>query len=80
VSAGEIAQLMTSAATLLGVIGGIVVSLRNSRKLEDVHQSTDGKMDALITEVRAASFAKGVKSETDKHDDRDHTANSDPVV
>jgi len=54
--------------------------LRNSRKLEDVHQSTDGKMDALITEVRAASFAKGVKSETDKHDDRDHTANSDPVV
>ena len=50
----------------IAVIGGLVVSLRNSSKIEQVHQSTNGKMDALIAEVRAASFAKGVKSEQDK--------------
>jgi len=61
----EIAQIITSVATLLGVIGGVVVSLRNSRKIEEVHKSTNGKMAALIREVREASFAKGVKSEKD---------------
>ena len=65
-SAGEVAQLITSVATLIGVIGGVGVSLRNSRKIEAVHKSTNGKMEELVAEVRASSFAKGVKSETDK--------------
>jgi len=62
---GELAQIITSIATLIGVLSGVVVSLRNSKKLTQVSESTDGKMDALIKEVREASFAKGVKSERD---------------
>jgi len=62
---GELAQIITSVATLLGVIGSVGVSLRNSRKIKEVHDSTNGKMDALIDEVRQASFAKGVKSQKD---------------
>jgi autotransporter translocation and assembly factor TamB len=65
-SGGEIAQLITSAATLIGVIVGGVVSLRNSTKIDEVHKSTNGKMDQLVTEVRAASFAAGQKDEKDK--------------
>jgi hypothetical protein len=49
----------------IAVVGGLFVSLRNSYKIEQVHQSTNGKMDALITEVREASFQKGVKAEQD---------------
>jgi hypothetical protein len=65
-SGGEVAQLITSVATLIGVIGSVGVSLRNSRKLEEVHKSTDGKMEKLISEVRESSFAKGVKQQKDK--------------
>jgi hypothetical protein len=63
---GEVAQIITSVATLLGVIGGILVSLRNQKKIEAVHKSTNGKMEELIGVVKKASFAEGVKSETDK--------------
>jgi hypothetical protein len=50
----------------IGVLGGLFVSLRNSSKIEQVHQTTNGKMEDLIKEVREASFQKGVKSEQDK--------------
>jgi hypothetical protein len=62
----EMAQIITSVATLLGVVGGILVSLRNQKKIEAVHTSTNGKMEELIEVVKKASFAEGVKSETDK--------------
>jgi uncharacterized membrane protein len=65
-SGAELAQIITSVATLVGAIAGLMVSLRNSKKIEQVHQSTDGKMDALIEEVRRASFAQGVKAEKEK--------------
>jgi hypothetical protein len=69
-SGAELAQIITSLATLLGAIAGLVVSLRNSRKIKEVHESTNGKMDALIAEVREASFAKGVLSEKDRDGSR----------
>ena len=39
---GQVAQLITSVATLIGVAGSTAVSLRNSKKLEEVHKSTNG--------------------------------------
>jgi hypothetical protein len=60
-SAGEVAPLITSIATLLGVVINGLISARNGRKLNVVHKAVNGKMEELVTEVRAASFAKGVK-------------------
>jgi hypothetical protein len=61
----ETAQIITSLATLTGVVGGLIVSLRNSRKIEEVHKSTNGKMDELVQVVKKASFAEGMKAEKD---------------
>jgi hypothetical protein len=61
-----LAVFITALATLITSIGGVLVSLRNSRKIVRVQEATDGKMEAFIQEVREASFAKGVKSEHDK--------------
>jgi len=61
-----LAVFITALATLITSIGGVLVSLRNSRKIIRVQETTDGKMEEFIEEVREASFAKGVKSEHDK--------------
>lgn len=63
---GETAQVITALATLVAAVGALIVGLRNSRKIEEVHKSTNGKMEQLVTEVRAASFAAGEKAEKDK--------------
>ena len=65
-TAAELAPLITSIATLLGVIINGFISARNGRKLNVVHEAVNGKMEELVKEVRTASFAKGVKSEIDK--------------
>jgi hypothetical protein len=57
--------LITCITNSLVAIGGVLVSLRNSRKLDIVHATTNGKMEQLIDVVKEASFAKGVKSEKD---------------
>lgn len=46
------------------------VSLRNGRKIDEVHRSTNGKMDQLVDEVRTASLAKGRKDEKDEEEER----------
>lgn len=59
---------------------GVMISTRNQKqigvvneKVENVHSltkqvqvETNGMKDELVAEVRASSFARGVKSETDK--------------
>ncbi len=62
----ELAPLITSIATLLGVIINGFISARNGRKLSVVHEAVNGKMEELVKEVRTASFAKGVLAEKDK--------------
>jgi hypothetical protein len=66
VSITELSIFITCMANTVGIVGGLFVSLRNSKKITEVHESTNGKMDALISEVRVSSFARGVKSEKDK--------------
>lgn len=53
----EVAQLITSIATLIAAIGALVMGLRNSHKIEQVHQATNGMMarsDALIAKASKA--------------------------
>jgi hypothetical protein len=64
-TASEIAPLITSCATLLGVIINGFISARNGRKLNTVHTAVNGKMEQLIKEVRIASYAQGVKAQKD---------------
>jgi hypothetical protein len=65
----EFSQVITA----MGVLTSAVLSWRNGRKLVEVRDLTkkvqeeaNGMKSELVEEVRKASFAKGVKSETDK--------------
>jgi uncharacterized membrane protein len=61
----EVALIITSAATLVTSIGGIVLGLVNRTNIKEVHASTNGKMDQLLHVVKKSSFAEGVKSQKD---------------
>lgn len=72
-SGAEYALIITSLATLVSAIGGIVVSLRNADKLQKVHDEvkvvaseTNGMKDQLVKVTGEAEFAKGVKQERDR--------------
>lgn len=59
--------------TAFGVAYVAVIQARQSRKLDSVadkvevvRHETNSMKDQLVEEVRKSSFAKGVKSETDK--------------
>lgn len=66
----EVALVISSIATLVTAIGGFVVTLRKvdgvKAHVVKVETATNGMKAQLVDEVRKASFAKGVKSETDK--------------
>ncbi len=57
-SFGDVAQIITA----LAAVGAVVASLRNSRKIEEVHISVNSRMDQLIESVKSDSFKDGVKS------------------
>ena len=63
-SIGEVGQLLTGVAALWAAITG----WRNGRKIDAVHESTNGKMDKLLEVTQAASFAAGQKDEQEKGD------------
>ena len=74
-SGGEVAQIIASCATLLGVVINGFISARNGRKLSAVHTAVNGKMEELVKEVRESSFAKGEKAEKEKDN-----GSSNPLV
>ena len=61
---GEIGQLLTGVAALWAAIS----SARNGRKIDAVHESTNGKMEQLLKVTKAASFAAGQKDEKERGD------------
>lgn len=70
VDMATVAQLLTALATLLGVLGGILVSYRNGRKLNEntaltqkVHESTNGRLDSLVGAVQTAAEAAKLAAE-----------------
>ncbi len=54
-SAGEIAQIITAMAAL----GAVILSWRNSRKIDQVHVATNSMKDALVTATGNAAHAAG---------------------
>jgi hypothetical protein len=70
---GDVAQLITAFATLIASIGTLVIGFRNSRKLEIVHQATNGLTSKLVNLTAESAKAEGnlegraeLKSEQDK--------------
>jgi len=59
---GEIAQLLTA----LAAVGAVLMSYRNSRKIEQVHISINSRMDQLLKSSGEAEFAKGEEKERNK--------------
>ena len=58
-SGGEIAQLITSIATLVGVVGTLAIGWRNAGKIDDVHTLANGLTAKLVASTATASLAKG---------------------
>ncbi len=56
---GELAALITSLATLLGVLWTIHLSRTNAREIEKVHVATNGMKDQLVAATAASSNAAG---------------------
>lgn len=55
----EITNLILAIATLLGSLGALVIGVRNSRKLDDVHIDIDGRMTELLRASGAEQKALG---------------------
>jgi hypothetical protein len=62
----SLAVVITSVATLVTAVGGAIIGISNARKLTQVHESTNGKMEELLRVVREASFAAGQKDQKEK--------------
>jgi len=65
---GELALVITAVGTLIAAlsglavgIGGLVISIRNRRSIEQVHKATNSMKDELVAEVREAALAQGLK-------------------
>ncbi len=63
---GDVAQIITSLATLITAIGAVVIGLRNTRvlktntqKLDEVHTATNGLTKKLVDLTATSSEAKG---------------------
>jgi len=56
----EFLDLIIKALTATGVLVSIFISLRNSKKITEVHISTNSKMDALLAVTREAAKSEGI--------------------
>lgn len=61
-------ELIASVATLIGVIGSVVVSIRNSGKLDVVHDLTNSVSKERLEETHKSAFAEGEKSAKEQFD------------
>ena len=61
----ETAAFATGIGVLLNAIAtvfSLIQSIRNGRKIEDVHLATNSMKDALVATTDKEAFARGVKS------------------
>lgn len=59
----EIALIITALGTFMTSLGSVFVSMRNSRKIDDVHRSTNGKMEELLKLTAKSAKAEGIAQE-----------------
>jgi hypothetical protein len=60
-SEAVIIALIVAIPTTLTALASLIVSLRNGRKIEQVHLATNSKMDKLLSVTGASEKAKGMK-------------------
>jgi len=63
---GEVAQIITSVATLIAACGAILIGWWNSTKIEQVHKATNSLTDRLVETTKLEAHAAGVKEEQDR--------------
>ncbi len=56
---GEAAQLITALATLLTAFAGLIIGIRNTRKIEQVRHATNSLTDRLVETTAVSSEARG---------------------
>lgn len=59
-SPAEITQLILAAATLVSAVGALMIGLRNSVKIEQVHIATNSMKDELVAVTRSDAKQIGV--------------------
>jgi hypothetical protein len=62
---GEVAALATGMGVLLNAVAtafSLAQSLRNGRKIEEVHLATNSMKDALVASTDKEAFARGIKA------------------
>ncbi len=69
-----IVTLMAALGTLVTTLVAAYITFRNGvkgdergRKVEEIHNQINGNLEKTNALIAKASFAEGVKSETDKH-------------
>jgi hypothetical protein len=65
VTGAELAQVITALATLVASVGAFLVSLRNSRKIEEVHRTTNSLSQRNEQLAKDVGIAIGKKEEKD---------------
>jgi len=53
--------LAISAVAALSAVGAVIASLRNGRKIQEVHLSVNSRFDAFLLATKAAGFAEGIE-------------------
>jgi hypothetical protein len=61
-SVGDAAQFMTALAALVAA----AASLRNGRKIDEVHKATNSMKDELVLTTKKEAYAAGQKDEKDR--------------
>jgi hypothetical protein len=66
-SGTEIALIITALGTFMTSLGSVLVSVRNSRKLDAVHESTNGLSIRAETLAKALGVEQGKAAEKANH-------------
>lgn len=64
IDGGDVAAIIAATASLVAAVGStlsVLMSLRNGRKIEQVHQATNGMKAELVKVTGEAKFAEGLK-------------------
>jgi hypothetical protein len=72
-SGGEIALIITALGTFTTSLGSVVMTLRNGRKIDAVHSSTNGKMEELLKLTAKSAHAEGVLEQKGQRPDPPHS-------
>lgn len=61
ITGGEIAEIILALATFLTALGGVLVSLRNTRKIREVHDLANSLSDKARQQAHALGMEEGRK-------------------